>query len=96
MTLLALRERAAKEGVPLGIVAAECLHVIVLDAYGVAASRPRIEERLAAVAAADLGAEMERFLPQRQRTQLGGQGYSAVRDRALAVLEGAARILGSG
>jgi predicted nucleotidyltransferase component of viral defense system len=67
-----------------------------LDDYGVAASRQRIEERLAAVAAADLGAEMERFLPQRQRTQLGAQGYRDVRERAREVIEAAARIMESG
>lgn len=67
-----------------------------LDDYGVAVSRQRVEERLAAVTAADLGAEMERFLPQRQRTQLGGQGYRAVRDRARGVLEGATRIMEPG
>lgn len=65
-----------------------------LDDYGVAMSRQQVEERLAAVAAADLEAEMDRFLPRRQRRQLGGEGYQAVRDRAREVLHGAARAVG--
>lgn len=62
-----------------------------LEDYGVALNRHRVEERLAAVAAADLEAEMDRFLPRRQRSQLGEDGYRAVLDRARAVLRDAAR-----
>jgi len=65
-----------------------------LDDYAVVVSRAQVQERLAAVAAADLEAEMDRFLPRRQRSQLGGQGYRVVRDRAREVLEGAARVAG--
>ena len=62
--------------------------------YDVALSGNEVRDRLAAVAAADLETEMARFLPRRQRSQLGGEGYRAIRDRARKVLEGAARAVG--
>ena len=66
-----------------------------LDDYDVVVTREHVRERIAVVAAADLQAEMERFLPRRHRTQLGGEGYEVVRRRAQAVLERAAQALGS-
>jgi hypothetical protein len=64
-----------------------------LEDYGVAPSRHVVGERLDAVAAADLEPEMSRFLPRRQRDQLGRDGYLAVRERAREVLAAAARAL---
>lgn len=65
-----------------------------LDDYDVAPRRNQVQDRLAAVAAADLETEMARFLPRRQRTQLGGEGYRAIRERAREVLESATRAVG--
>lgn len=62
--------------------------------YAVAATPQHVQERIASIAAADLQAEMERFLPRRQRTQLGGHGYQVIRQRAQEVLERAARAVG--
>ncbi len=61
-----------------------------LDDYGVVGTREHVRERLGLVAAADLRAEMERFLPQRYRTQLASEGYEVIRRHAQAVLERAA------
>lgn len=61
-----------------------------LSDYGVAVTRERVRARIAAAGDADLQAEMDRFLPQRYRTQLGGGGYAAIRTRAASVLERAA------
>lgn len=65
-----------------------------LDDYEVAPAREEVGERLDAVAAADLEAEMGRFLPRRQRSQLGGDGFRLIRERARTVLDGAARAVG--
>jgi predicted nucleotidyltransferase component of viral defense system len=62
--------------------------------YGVEASPQRARSRVAAAGAADLAAEMDRFLPQRYREQLGTGGYPAIRRQAQQVLEGAARAAG--
>ncbi|HVR29387.1 MAG TPA: nucleotidyl transferase AbiEii/AbiGii toxin family protein [Thermoanaerobaculia bacterium] len=62
--------------------------------YGVALSRERVEARIAAAGAADLEAEMDRFLPQRHRAQLGGGGYDVVKRLAYGVLERAVRAAG--
>jgi predicted nucleotidyltransferase component of viral defense system len=72
---------------------AELLRQKLVD-YGVAPSRERVEARIAAAGAANLEAEMDRFLPQRHRAQLGSAGYEVVRRRAHHVLEGAARAAG--
>lgn len=62
--------------------------------YGVAPSRERVESRIAGVGVADLEVEMDRFLPQRHRSQLGSGGYEEIRRRARKVLEGAAKAAG--
>ena len=108
MSIPLLRERAAAEGLPLGIVAAESLWYLdevletaldrdllrrKLDDYDVAPSRNEVQERLTAVAATDLETEMARFLPRRQRNQLGGDGYRVIRDRAREMLDGAVRAM---
>jgi predicted nucleotidyltransferase component of viral defense system len=61
--------------------------------YGVARSRELVRTRDAAVRAADLQAEMERFLPLRQRKKLGGNGYEAIRRSALKMLAWAAPVV---
>lgn len=58
--------------------------------YGVVSTPVHVRERIASAAAADIGAEMERFLPQRYRAQLARGGYEAVRGAARKVLEHAA------
>jgi predicted nucleotidyltransferase component of viral defense system len=65
-----------------------------LEDYDVAPSRHEVRERLDAVAAADLEPEMSRFLPRRQRDQLGRESYRGIRERARDVLERAARAVG--
>lgn len=65
-----------------------------LDDYDVGPEPDEARERLAAVAAAELETEMGRFLPRRQRTQLGKEGYSVIRERAREVLERAVRAVG--
>jgi predicted nucleotidyltransferase component of viral defense system len=62
--------------------------------YAVAASREHVQARIASAAAADLHAEMDRFLPQRYRVQLGTGGYEVVRRAAQSALGRAARAAG--
>lgn len=61
-----------------------------LDDYGVAADPERVQERLAAAAAADLRREMDRFLPSRHRARLAQGGYEAIRRSASSLLGRAA------
>lgn len=65
-----------------------------LEDYGVAVNRQAVQERIASIEAADLQREMERFLPRRQRAQLGGDGYRIVRHHVQEVLARAARTVG--
>jgi predicted nucleotidyltransferase component of viral defense system len=65
-----------------------------LEDYGVEITGEHLAERIAAVGAADIGGEMERFLPRRQREQLGAEGYAAVRRSAQEVLQRVAGAVG--
>jgi predicted nucleotidyltransferase component of viral defense system len=62
--------------------------------YGVAVSRAHVEARVAAAGAADLQVEMDRFLPQRYRKQLGTEKYAAIRRQAQSVLQEAVQRAG--
>ncbi|HSF17530.1 MAG TPA: nucleotidyl transferase AbiEii/AbiGii toxin family protein [Vicinamibacteria bacterium] len=65
-----------------------------LDDYDVAPDPERVKARLAAAAAADLRAEMERFLPSRHRSQLAKGGYEAIRRRSCDLLRRAVAAVG--
>ena len=58
-----------------------------VEDYGVAVTREKVRQRTELLAEADLESEMERFLPQRYRAQLGGDAYRVVRRSAQHVVE---------
>lgn len=65
-----------------------------LHDYAVAPSTEQARRRIAALATADLQAEMERFLPQRHRSQLSREGYARMRSIAGGVVERAVQDVG--